>query len=111
MESTKNKENYHQNDHLIWLVPPIKALEVGEQPSLSVAKLLYYKTCLSFFSGGINILQTWRQHLYMMPSSVDQSDMHSTGDQEVMGSIPTGSGNILSWRFLMQYFLRSFPIS
>ena len=28
-----------------------------------------------------------------------QSDVHTTGDREVVGSIPSGSGNILSWRF------------
>ena len=30
------------------------------------------------------------------------------GDQEVAGSILAGSGNILSWRLIMKYFLRSF---
>ena len=43
-----------------------------------------------------------------MPSSVAQSTMHWTGDQEVMGSIPAGSGNMLSWRLIVKYFLRSF---
>ena len=37
-----------------------------------------------------------------------QLDAHPTGDQEVVGLIPTGSGNILSWRFITRYFLRSF---
>ena len=37
-----------------------------------------------------------------------KSDACPTGDQEVMGSIPAASGNILSWRFIMKYFLRSF---
>ena len=31
-----------------------------------------------------------------------------TGDQEVSGSTPTEVGNILSWRLIMKYFLRSF---
>ena len=31
-----------------------------------------------------------------------------TGDQEVAGSIPTEVSNILSWRLIMKYFLRSF---
>ena len=31
-----------------------------------------------------------------------------TGDQEVAGSIPAEVGNILSWRLIMKYFLRSF---
>ena len=33
---------------------------------------------------------------------------HPTGDQEVAGSTPTVVGNILSWRLIMKYFLRSF---
>ena len=37
-----------------------------------------------------------------------QSDAHLTGDQEVMGSIFAGSGNILTWRLIAKYFLRSF---
>ena len=32
-----------------------------------------------------------------------------TGDQEVAGSTPAEVGNILSWRLIMKYFLRSFP--
>ena len=31
-----------------------------------------------------------------------------TGDQEVAGSTPAVFGNILSWRLIMKYFLRSF---
>ena len=31
-----------------------------------------------------------------------------TGDQEVAGSTPAKDGNILSWRLIMKYFLRSF---
>ena len=30
------------------------------------------------------------------------------GDQEVAGSTPAEVGNILSWRLIMKYFLRSF---
>ena len=35
------------------------------------------------------------------PAWVVQSDACLTGDQEVVDSIPTGSGNILSWRLHM----------
>ena len=42
------------------------------------------------------------------PASVAQSDTCPTGDQKVLGLIPTGSGNILSWRLIMIYFLWSF---
>ena len=31
-----------------------------------------------------------------------------TGDQKVAGSTPAEVGNILSWRLIMKYFLRSF---
>ena len=31
-----------------------------------------------------------------------------TGDQEVAGSTPAEVGNILSWRLIMKYFIRSF---
>ena len=39
----------------------------------------------------------------MLPASVAQSDVHPTGDQEVVISIPAGSGNIISWRLIMNY--------
>ena len=43
-----------------------------------------------------------------MLALVAQSDVCLTGDQEVIGSIPAKSGNILSWRWIMKYFLQSF---
>ena len=39
------------------------------------------------------------------PSLVAQSDVRPTDDQEVVGSMPAGFGNILSWRFFIKYFL------
>ena len=42
------------------------------------------------------------------PASVAQLDARPTGHQEVAGSIPAEFGNILSWRLIMKYFLRSF---
>ena len=41
-------------------------------------------------------------------ASVAQLDAHPTGDQEVAGSTPAEVGNILLWRLIMKYFLRSF---
>ena len=38
---------------------------------------------------------------------VSQSDARPTGDQEVACSILAGSGNVLLWRLIMKYFLRS----
>ena len=42
---------------------------------------------------------------------VAHSDARSTGDQGVAGSIPAGTGNILSRRLIMEYFLPSFAPS
>ena len=39
-----------------------------------------------------------------------QLDVRLTGDQEVAGSTPAGSGNILSWRLIMKYLLWSFSL-
>ena len=36
-----------------------------------------------------------------------QSDARPTGEQEIAGSIPAGSGNMLLWRLIMKYFLRT----
>ena len=45
-----------------------------------------------------------------VPASVTQSAARPTGDQEVAGSIPARSGNMLSWRLIMKYFLWSFSL-
>ena len=34
-----------------------------------------------------------------------QSDARPTGDQKVVGPIPAGFGNIISWRLIKKYFL------
>ena len=41
-------------------------------------------------------------------ASVAQLDTRPTGDQEIAGSNPAEDGNILSWRLIMKYILRSF---
>ena len=46
--------------------------------------------------------------LSVVPASVAQLDARPTGDQAVVGSTPVEVGNILSWRLIMKYFLRSF---
>ena len=46
----------------------------------------------------------------LQPASVAQLDARPTGDQEVAGSTPAEVGNILSWRLIMKYFLRSFSL-
>ena len=42
---------------------------------------------------------------------VAQSDVYPTSDQEVVGSNPARTGNILSWRMIIKYFLLSFSRS
>ena len=39
-----------------------------------------------------------------VPASMTQSDVHLTDDQEVLGSNPLESGNILSLRLIMKNF-------
>ena len=41
---------------------------------------------------------------FFLPAKVAQLDACPTGDHEVAGSIPAGSGNILSCRLIMEYF-------
>ena len=41
------------------------------------------------------------------PASVAQSDARPDDNHEVMGSIPAGSGNIVSWILIMKYSLPS----
>ena len=49
-----------------------------------------------------------QSHVREEPAGVAQLDATPTGDQEVAGSTPAEVGNILSWRLIMKYFLRSF---
>ena len=61
-------------------------------------------------NGHIQILRSKSllQKLRDEPTMVAQLDARPTGDQEVAGSTPHHVGNILSWRLIMKYFLRSF---
>ena len=45
---------------------------------------------------------------FILLASVARLDARPTADQEVAGSTPAEVGNILSWRLIMKYFLRSF---
>ena len=47
-------------------------------------------------------------YIYMRKSLHVLYVRRPTGDQEVAGSTPAEVGNILSWRLIMKYFLRSF---
>ena len=44
----------------------------------------------------------------LLPALAPELDACPTGDQEVVGLTPATVGNILSWRLIMKYFLRSF---
>ena len=48
------------------------------------------------------------KYAIIMPAPVAQLDARPTGDQKVAGLTPAEVGNILSWRLIMKYFLRSF---
>ena len=56
----------------------------------------------------INIVNIWwNQFVSSRPRWLSWM-RRPTGDQEVAGSTPAEVGNILSWRLIMKYFLRSF---
>ena len=66
------------------------------------------KTSLTAASAlGVHCLHT-SKHLTLGPVSVAQLDARPTEGQEVAGSTPRRVGNIVSWRLLMEHFLRSF---
>ena len=57
--------------------------------------LVFIKYCIAFDKGSFR--PRWLSWM-----------RRPTGDQEVVGSTPAEVGNILSWRLIMKYFLRSF---
>ena len=83
-----------------------RAFQVANSPSIRhyLPNLWMFSTDPNFR----NFLTTWLMVILGMPSSVAQSDACPTGDQEVAGLIPAGSGNIIPWRLNLKYFLRSF---
>ena len=56
----------------------------------------------------VRSIETWEKRARKLPASVAQLDARPTGDRDVAGSNPAEVGNILSWRLIMKYFLRSF---
>ena len=75
------------------------------QLEISSAVVLFFPSMLSVNLANI-ILQFPQQHNW--PASVAQLDARPNGDQEVAGSTPAEVGKFLSWRLIMEYFLRSF---
>ena len=49
-----------------------------------------------------------KQFVYLGVTSLALMENRPTGDQEVTSSTPAEVGNILSWRLIMKYFLRTF---
>ena len=66
---------------------------------------IIYHYYFLFYSNELFFLKWWWKK---KPASVAHLDAGPTGDQEVAGSTPAEVGNILSWRLIMKYFLRSF---
>ena len=80
--------------------------------------MLYRKMTLYGHFSIISIHFVWIQYSFLAhiilvldpnkPALMAESDAHPTGYQEVVGSVPSGSGNILSWRLILKYFLQLF---
>ena len=49
-----------------------------------------------------------QKNTYTKNALVAPLDVYPIGDHGFAGLIPTWSGNILSWRLIIKYFLRSF---
>ena len=71
---------------------------------------MYTLEAVSSVANFITAYEESQQNRYQLniSASVAQLDARPTGDQEVAGSNPAEVGNILSWRLIMKYFLRSF---
>ena len=54
------------------------------------------------------VLTHLRMNIFNQPASVAQLDTPSDWRPGGRGSTPAEVGNILSWRLIMKYFLRSF---
>ena len=54
------------------------------------------------------VYSVYNQGCCQGPTLVAQSDVSPICDQEVAGSILTGSGTILPWSLITKYFLQSF---
>ena len=67
-----------------------------------MSKPIMWETYKKYFK--MLFAEVFTQH----SNSVAQLDARPTGDQEFAGSTPAEVGNILSWRLIMKYFLRSF---
>ena len=69
---------------------------------------LEFSSCICVSTINSDTLCTSQDTSVSVSASVAQLDARPTGDQEIVGSTPAEVGNILSWRLIMKYFLRSF---
>ena len=93
----ENLSSIVQNTKLIWLNAFDLINLKKKNMQLNVSKIFcYIATDKTFFSTK-SCRPRWLSWM-----------RRPTGDQEVAGSTPAEVGNILSWRLIMKYFLRSF---
>ena len=102
-------DTFFQKFEAIGIIGP-ECTNEQKQPRLNPAS--------KFATGKANFNQTWNKitlltncllcDCLIVPASVAQLDAPSDWRQEVAGSTPDEVGNILSWRLIMKYFLRSF---
>ena len=70
--------------------------------------ILSIHVCFHGEKKNVDILFSGAMNKYLVLAFVAQLDACPSGDQEVAGSTPAEVGNILTWRLIMKYFLRSF---
>ena len=95
VSTAKNEINLF-NNHVLIVAPVTFAPAGAMTPS---AEFLYYVKCPKLSYTNLCVLCRPRWLSWMR---------RPTGDQEVAGSTPAEVGNILSWRLIVKYFLRSF---
>ena len=86
-----------------WARPAILVADKGIGVMFLFLLFLHFHSCSSFFPVPLFYLL-----YYLSSPSLWETTQNDPGDQEVAGSTPAEVSNILSWRLIMKYFLRSF---
>ena len=89
-----------------WVRPAILVAGKGRGGMFLFLLFLHFQSCSSFFS--VHLFHLFYYLFYLSRPRWLSWMRRLTGDQEVTGSTPAKVGNILSWRLIMKYFLRSF---
>ena len=99
-----------------WARPAILAAGKGRGGMFLFLLFLHFHSCSSFFP--VPLFHLFCYLFYLSSPFLWETTQNGprwlswmrrpTGDQEVAGSTPAEVGNILSWRLIMKYFLRSF---